>query len=156
MQLQGTLRCRVNGARNGRTLVYVAILQCQSGGETAQEAISGTCHAVRSGTGMGVGMRLTGDVDNLGGILRSPKGIYPFASHFAGCDTCSENTTPNDDAASTQGAHADIKKAACSRLNGITRDRRCYREKAKRLSGVGAVDVSPRDGKLWDAGTLAR
>jgi hypothetical protein len=93
---------------------------------------------------------LTGDVYDVGGVLRCPKGIDPSASLFAGCDTRSKNITSYDHTAISGWADTEIKEATCRSLNGVARDRRGQGEESKGLLCVWAMEMSyggRRDGQ---------
>lgn len=65
---------------------------------------------------IGVGMGwppLTGDVYDVGGILRCPKGIDPSAPVFAGRNTRTKISTPDDHTALSSRTHTEIKEAIC-------------------------------------------
>lgn len=87
---------------------------------------------------------LTGDVYDVGGVLRCPKGIDPPAPFFAGCDTGSKSITSYDHTAISRWTNTEIKEAKCRNLNGVARDRRGQGEESKGFSCVWAREVSYR------------
>lgn len=84
---------------------------------------------------------LTGDVYDVGGVVRCPKGIDPCAPLFAGCDTGTKGSTSNDDTTISRWAHTKIQEASCGRLNGVAGNRRGQREESKGFFCVWAMDV---------------
>ena len=87
---------------------------------------------------------LTGDVYDVGGVLRCPKGIDPPAPLFAGCDTRSKSITSYDHGAISRWTDTEIKEAQCRRLNGVARDRRGQGEESKGLACIWAMEMSYR------------
>lgn len=100
--------------------------------------------AVISGTRLEWEWNLTGDVDDVRGILSGPKGVHPSAPHVAGCDACPEIGAPYDDGAFSRRTHADIKKAEGRGLNGVASDRGGEGEEMERLLGIWTVEMSYR------------